>query len=143
MTVATILKAKGRDVVTIRSDATLLEAARVLTKSGIGCVVVGDRKGVPQGILSERDIVHAVATGGPARLESKVETAMSRPVHTCRESDTIDQVMALMTARRCRHLPVVDEDALIGVVSIGDVVKLKIAEAEMETEAMRSYITTG
>ena len=143
MNAATILKAKGRDVVTVRPDMTLEEAAHLLAKRGIGCVVVVERRNVPAGILSERDIVREIALGGVGRLQASVADCMTRTVHSCRLSDTIDQLMAEMTARRIRHIPVLEDGEMIGLVSIGDVVKLRIAEAEMETEAMRAYITAG
>jgi CBS domain-containing protein len=104
---------------------------------------VVDTGGQPIGILSERDIVRAVAQGGAAALTRSVESTMSRPIVTCSETDTIDEVMAQMTARRFRHLPVIEGGKLAGIVSIGDVVKHRIAETEMEAAAMRAYITTG
>ena len=143
MNAATILKAKGNSVVTVRPGASLEEAARLLTERGIGCVVVAERGASPVGILSERDIVREVALGGAAKLKSTVAEAMTKPIHTCQPDDTIDHLMAVMTARRFRHVPVVEDGELVGIVSIGDVVKLRIAEAEMETQAMRTYITTG
>jgi len=143
MNAASILKAKGSSVVTVKPAASLEEAARLLTERGIGCVVVSERGTGPVGILSERDIVREVALGGAAALKSTVASAMSKPIHTCQGDDTVDHLMAVMTARRFRHVPVVEDGELVGIVSIGDVVKFKIAEAEMETEAMRAYITTG
>jgi CBS domain-containing protein len=141
MNAATILKDKGNDVVTVNPGATLLEAARLLTEHRIGCIVVVAQARAPVGILSERDIVRVIAGRGPDGLGLTVESAMSKPVHHCRLSDTIDQLMAEMTARRIRHIPVVEAGGLVGLVSIGDVVKLRIAEADMETEAMRNYIS--
>jgi CBS domain-containing protein len=143
MSAATILKAKGNSVVTMKPGDSLEDAAQLMTKRGVGCVVVAERGALPTGILSERDIVREIAIGGSARLKATVSEAMTRPVHTCALDDTIDHLMAVMTARRFRHLPVVADGQLAGIVSIGDVVKFKIAEAEMETEAMRTYITTG
>lgn len=143
MNAATILKAKGRDVLTVPPDATLEEAARLLSARGIGCLVVMERGGRLAGILSERDIVREVGRGGAARLQAKVADCMTKPVHTCAPLDTIDQLMAEMTTRRFRHIPVVEAGEMIGLVSIGDVVKLRIAEAEMEAQAMRAYITAG
>ena len=140
MNAATILKAKGREILTVRPEMTLEEAARVMAERGIGCVVVVDRPGALAGILSERDIVREIALGGAAKLKSRVADAMTRAVYCCRLSDTIDQLLAEMTMRRFRHIPVVEQGELIGLVSIGDVVKMRIAEAEMETEAMRAYI---
>ena len=143
MNAASILKAKGNSVVTIRPSESLEEAAQLMTKRGIGCVVVSEPGKGPVGILSERDIVREIAVGGGGRLKAMVGDAMTRPIHTCEPFDTVDHMMAVMTARRFRHLPVVKDGELVGLVSIGDVVKFKIAEAEMETEAMRAYITTG
>ncbi len=143
MNVAAILKEKGRDVVTAGEDTTLLEAARLLHEHGIGSIVITDGEGRVKGIVSERDIVRALATEGEALLNEPVSSAMTRDVFTCREADTIEQLMAEMTSRRFRHLPVVEGDALVGIVSIGDVVKQRIAEAEMEAAAMREYIATG
>jgi CBS domain-containing protein len=143
MDAATILKAKGREVHSVRPDHTLEEAARVLADRGIGCLVVSDRPGNMVGILSERDIVREIALGGSGRLKSRVEDAMTSAVFSCRPSDTIDQLLGEMTTRRHRHLPVMENGQLVGLVSIGDVVKLRLAEAEMETAAMRAYITTG
>lgn len=143
MDAATILKTKGGQVHTVRPDLSLEEAARVLAEHGIGCLVVSERPGEMAGILSERDIVREVALGGAARLKARVADAMTRAVYSCRLSDTIDQLLSEMTSRRHRHIPVVENGQLIGLVSIGDVVKLRLAEAEMETAAMRAYITTG
>lgn len=143
MYAAMILKTKGNGVVTIKPETDLESAAQLMTKRGIGCVVVCDHHNNPVGMLSERDIVREIAAGGAARLRASVGEVMSRPVHTCDPDDTIDHLMGLMTAKRFRHVPVVDRGRLVGLVSIGDVVKFKIAETEMETEAMRAYITTG
>ncbi|MEZ5926458.1 MAG: CBS domain-containing protein [Hyphomicrobiaceae bacterium] len=143
MNIANVLKLKGREVTTVHPQVTLETAAVMLTERGIGSLVVVDFGGKPVGILSERDIVRAVAAGGAAALQQTVESSMSRPVVICREADTIDEVMGQMTARRFRHLPVLENDKLVGIVSIGDVVKHRIAETEMEAAAMRAYITTG
>jgi CBS domain-containing protein len=143
MNIAAILKAKGREVATLPPQTSLEAAARFLTDRGIGSAVVVDAKHHILGIISERDIVRAIALGGAGRLEAPVSEVMTTPVHTAREADTIDYVMALMTQRRFRHVPIVEGKDLVGIVSIGDVVKMRIAEAEMEAEAMRSYITSG
>ena len=143
MNAATILKAKGKDIVTVRPEATLEEAARLLATRGIGCLIVTGRGNTLAGMLSERDIVREIARSGPTRLQAKVADCMSHPVHTCRLLDSIDQLMTEMTSRRFRHIPVVEDGEILGVVSIGDVVKLRMAEAEMEAQAMRDYITAG
>jgi CBS domain-containing protein len=140
MNVATILKQKGAEVASVEPGATLEKAVRLLAEKRIGAVMVldGDRK--IQGIVSERDIVRALATHGPACLPMPVASVMTSTVKTCRSTDTIDQVMAQMTAGRFRHVPVVDDGRLTGIVSIGDVVKLRIAETELEVSAIRDYI---
>ena len=143
MNAATILKAKGNSVATVKASDSLETAAQLMARRGIGCVVVAEHGGKLAGILSERDIVREIAVGGAGRLKASVADAMTRNIHSCRLDDTIDHLMGVMTARRFRHLPVVEDGEMVGIVSIGDVVKLKIAEAEMETEAMRAYITTG
>lgn len=143
MHVAAILKEKGRAVETARAETTLIEAARKLASKRIGALVVTDRSGTVTGIISERDIIQALAAEGPASLDWPISEAMTRTVQACREADTIDDVMSMMTARRIRHLPVVEDDTLCGIVSIGDVVKHHIAEVEMEATAMRDYISTG
>lgn len=143
MNVAAILKDKGEGVFTMRPDNTLLEVATELASRKIGSVVVTEVGGSIAGIISERDVVRVLAERGPEQLSAPVEQAMTKSVVTCTLSDTIDELMAEMTARRFRHLPVVDDGQLIGIVSIGDVVKQRIAEAEMEAEAMRAYIATG
>lgn len=143
MNVAAILKEKGRNVVTAPVDTKLLDVAQTLTRYGIGSIVVTKRDGTIAGIISERDIVRAIARNGAKALEEPVSKSMTREVITCREADTIDRLMAEMTVGRFRHLPVVEEGRLVGLVSIGDVVKQRIAEAEMEAAAMRQYIATG
>ena len=140
MNVATILKHKGNDVASVAPDATLQETAALLSQKRIGAVLVLDQARKIQGIISERDIVRALSTHGAACLRMAVNSVMTSPVQTCRASDTIDQLMAQMTTGRFRHLPVVEDRQLVGIVSIGDVVKLRIAETELEVNAMRDYI---
>jgi CBS domain-containing protein len=143
MNVATILKMKGREVVTSAPNMSLLDIAALLGSRGIGCVVVTGPDEKVIGIVSERDIVREIARAGSKVLTEPVESCMTKAVVTCRESDTIDRLMAEMTAHRFRHMPVVEGGRLIGLVSIGDVVRMRIAEAEMEAAAMREYIATG
>jgi CBS domain-containing protein len=140
MNVAAILKYKGRAVTTAPPTITLLEVARRLAQRRIGAIVVEDERGALVGIVSERDIIRALSECGPDCLERPVAEAMTRHVVTCQETDTLDELMAMMTARRFRHLPVVTEGDLVGIISIGDVVKHHVAEIEMEATAMREYI---
>jgi CBS domain-containing protein len=141
MNVAAILKQKGRAVTTASPAATLLEVAAKLSAKRIGAIVVVGVRGEVAGIISERDIIRALAAEGPECLPRPVSETMTRQVVTCQETDTLDELMAMMTARRFRHLPVVTDGALVGIISIGDVVKHHVAEVEMEATAMREYIT--
>jgi CBS domain-containing protein len=143
MNVAAILKGKGRAVTTARPDATLHDIARELTAKRIGAIVLLDSHDRVAGIISERDIVRAVARSGPECLIDPVHRHMTREVVTCLESDTLDEIMATMTSGRFRHVPVVEGGKLVGIVSIGDVVKHHIAEVEMEASALRGYIVAG
>ena len=143
MLVSQILREKGRDVLAISPGATLAEAARVLTKHRIGALIVRDEDGGLSGIISERDVVRAVAEEGAAALAFTVDARMTRDVATCQQTDTIEEIMETMTRCRFRHLPVVEEDSVIGIISIGDVVKLRIAEALREAQALKEYIATG
>jgi CBS domain-containing protein len=143
MNVATILKLKGRDVVTATADTPLLEIAKLLQQHGIGCVVIKGSDDKVTGIVSERDVVRAIGQIGGKALRDPVNDYMTMSVITAREADTIDRLMSEMSAHRFRHMPVVERGRLVGLVSIGDVVKMRIAEAEMEAAAMREYITTG
>lgn len=143
MNVATILKLKGRGVVTATEETPLIEIAKLLEGHGIGCVVVEADDGKVAGIVSERDVVRAIGRSGTKVLKDPVSDYMTKAVVTAREADTIDRLMSEMTTHRFRHMPVVERGRLIGIVSIGDVVKMRIAEAEMEAAAMREYIATG
>ncbi len=140
MTVKHILKTKGRDVVTIEADQTLGAAARLLSEKRIGAVVVGNTFRPVLGILSERDIVRALAARGAAALDEPVSRSMTEKVVTCSETAAVNEVMEIMTDGKFRHLPVVDGGRLTGIISIGDVVKHRVAEIEAETAAMRDYI---
>ncbi len=143
MHVQHILALKGRDVVTIDAAATLEGAARTLATQKIGAVLItGDGTGPVAGILSERDIVHALAEHGAAALGLTVAHAMTRDVSTCASTDTVDAVMEVMTTGRFRHLPVIDDGQLAGMISIGDVVKHRISEIEAEKEALREFIAS-
>jgi CBS domain-containing protein len=143
MNVATILKAKGRSVATARPDVTLQDIANRLAARKIGAIVIVGAGGRVEGIISERDIIRVVAEEGPGALGLPVADVMTRDVVTCSETDTLDHVMSTMTAGRFRHLPVVVDDALVGLVSIGDVVKHHIAEVEMEASALKTYLVAG
>lgn len=144
MNVAAILKSKGRAVTTERPDATLLEVSSKLAAKKIGAIVIVAERGRIAGIISERDVIRAIAERGEAALGGPVSTVMTHNVITCHESATLDDLMESMTQGRFRHLPVVDDDgALVGIISIGDVVKNHIAEVEMEVSAMRGYLATG
>ena len=139
MTVAHILADKGPDVVTIQPHRTIAEASRLLAAHRIGAVLVTGADGKILGILSERDIVRAVAAG-PATLDDAVSKHMTERVVTCTPDMVVYDVMDVMTAGRFRHLPVLDRDRLAGLISIGDVVKFRVAEIEAESRAMRDYI---
>jgi CBS domain-containing protein len=142
MNVQSIIAHKGSDVATIAQTATLDEATNVLSQRRIGALVVSGDGRVINGIISERDIVRQVANGGLAALTATVGSAMSTDVVTCSAGDGVDRLMELMTERRIRHLPVVDEAGnLAGIVSIGDVVKARLAELELENRALADYIS--
>jgi CBS domain-containing protein len=141
MNVISILRQKGRAVTTASPNATLLEVANKLAAKRIGAIVVIGVGGEVAGIISERDIIRALATSGAECLTRPVAETMTKQVVTCQETDTLNELMAMMTERRFRHLPVVTDGALVGIVSIGDVVKHHVAEVEMEATAMRDYIT--
>ena len=144
MQVRHILHGKGRDVVAISGGATLTEAAKLLTDKRIGALVVKDKSGALCGIISERDLVHAIARGGSAALSDQVSRHMTPSPETCVESDTVESVMEVMTRGRFRHVPVLDEQCgLCGMVSIGDVVKTRIAETVSEAAALRDYISAA
>lgn len=140
MTVRSILDAKGHDVLTIAPNATLSEATRLLAEHRIGAIVVTDSEGRVIGILSERDVVRVVGRDGPARLDDAVTSVMTHKVVTCDVMDTVTEIMERMTAGRFRHVPVVSGGRLTGIISIGDVVKHRLAEMERESHAMREYI---
>lgn len=143
MTVARILAAKGRDVVTIQPHLTLAETAALLTERNIGAAVVSDTHRQVLGMMSERDILHAVGAGGAAALNDTVSKHMTADVVVAHEDEAVDAVMEKMTVRRCRHLPVVVDAKLAGIVSIGDVVKYKLEQLEHEQQALREYIATA
>jgi CBS domain-containing protein len=140
MNVETILRNKGNRVATIRPDATVADAVDLLHRERIGAIVVSEDGNGVDGILSERDIVIALAGDGEALLSRPVADIMTRTVITCDPNDTVGELMAEMTNRRIRHFPVVAEGRLCGIVSIGDLVKSRLDEVEFEASSMRSFI---
>jgi CBS domain-containing protein len=143
MTIAKILGGKGGKIVSVAPSDTLQSAAATLTTQKVGALVALDPQGGLAGILSERDIVRICAEQGIGAMTTLVQDAMTKNVLTAAPQDGIDSAMARMTDRRIRHLPVLDGQRLIGVVSIGDLVKAKIDEALADADAMRAYIATG
>ncbi len=143
MHVEQILARKGSEVVTVSPDVPVGEAARVMAERRIGAVLVRGETGVIDGILSERDIVRGMAEVGGECARQPVSSLMTSEVAFCDPSDTIDELMEIMTARRFRHLPVMSNNRLVGMISIGDVVKHRIGEIQGEAEAMRAYIANG
>jgi CBS domain-containing protein len=142
MQVRHILHGKGRDVVAVSIGATISDAAKLLTDRKIGALVVQDRNGTLTGIISERDLVQAIAKGGAAALGDQVGDHMTPAPETCVETDTVEIVMEVMTRGRFRHVPVLDNNMrLCGMISIGDVVKTRIAETVSEAAALRDYIS--
>ncbi len=142
MTVARIINEKGRDVVTVSSKTSLADIAATLSEKRIGAVVVVEGDAI-RGIVSERDLVRAVAKHGGDGLAMPAADWMTAKVVTCRPEDTIHDVMQKMTAGRFRHLPVVEHGKLAGIISIGDVVKRRIEEVEREADQIRQYIATA
>jgi CBS domain-containing protein len=143
MNVKAILAAKGGDIIDIEPAATLAAAAKLLAARRIGAVLIRGAGGRLSGILSERDIVRALGAHGPRALDLPVGQVMTREVETCGEDETVADIMERMTAGKFRHLPVVSGNDLIGVISIGDVVKQRVEEIESESEAMRDYIRSA
>ncbi|PPQ36336.1 CBS domain-containing protein [Rhodoblastus acidophilus] len=142
MSVAQILAAKGPDVVTISPHHTLQEASAVLAERGIGAVIVSDGGDV-LGIISERDIVREIGRAGESVLRDPVSAHMTSKIVTTEPGEAVDQVMEMMTRGRFRHLPVMDNRRLVGVVSIGDVVKYRLESMQSEFNAIRDYIATA
>ena len=140
MNVETILRNKGSWVATIRPEATIAEAVDMLRHERIGAIVVSEDGESVDGILSERDIVIALADFGTDLLLRCVDDIMTRDVVTCEPDDTVGELMAEMTSRRIRHFPVVTDGRLCGIVSIGDLVKNRIDEVEFEANSLRSFI---
>jgi CBS domain-containing protein len=143
MNVAAILKSKGSRVVSVRPGDSVGEVCRVLVREGIGAALVLDQDGKVAGVVSERDVMRGLANHGEMLPRLPVERLMTREVVCCSPDDTIDSVMQRMTGGRFRHLPVLRDGRLVGIVSIGDVVKQRIAETELEAQELRRYIASG
>ena len=142
MTVRSILDSKGHQVLSVEPDAKLAAAIKILGERKIGAVLVMS-EGRIEGILSERDIVRALSERGAGVLDESVSAVMTRKVVSCRESDTVAGIMEMMTLGKFRHLPVVEEGRVVGLISIGDIVKRRVQEYETEQEALRDYIKTA
>ncbi len=143
MLIGQILAGKGRDVVTMRPDATIPEVAKLLKAKRIGAVVVTEADGGLCGIISERDLARGLADHGADLLRMHVSDLMTREVSTCAPDDGIDRLMQQMTEGRFRHLPVVEDGRMIGIISIGDVVKHRLQELEHEAHMLHDYISGG
>ena len=143
MLIRQILAGKGSDVVTTRPDATVTEVAKLLKAKRIGAVVVTDADGEICGIISERDLACGLADRGADLLGMRVGDVMTREISTCSPDDGIDRLMRQMTEGRLRHLPVVEDGRMIGIISIGDVVKHRLQELEHEAHMLHDYISGG
>ena len=143
MTVKAILSAKGSNVTTTEPTATLESGIRILAERGIGALVVLGADHRVIGILSERDVVRALAERGAGALTEPLARVMTRKISTCTQSDTVDSIMEQMTADKFRHVPVVEQGRLVGIVSIGDVVKHRLHEMERDSAAMHDYILSA
>ena len=143
MYVERILALKGNDVISVTTNETIGVAANIFSKNRIGAILVRDDDGFVRGVFSGRDIVRGLAGLGSRCLETGVVELMTRDVVFCGPEDDIDTIMAIMTDRRIRHLPVMRENQLLGIISIGDVVKFRTEEIKSEADAMRQYIATG
>ena len=142
MTVRSILNTKGHQIMSVEPDAKLAVAVKLLAEKKIGAVLVMNQSWL-EGILSERDIVRVIGDRGAGALEEPVSQVMTRKVVTCKETDTVAELMEMMTTGKFRHLPVVDSGKVVGLISIGDIVKRRVQEYESEQEALRDYIKTA
>jgi CBS domain-containing protein len=142
MTVRAILDSKGHQVQSVEPGAKLADAIKILSERRIGAALVLNQ-GRIEGILSERDIVRVLGERGASVLEEPVSSVMTRKVVSCREKDTVSEIMETMTNGKFRHLPVVEDSKVVGLISIGDVVKWRVSEYEREQEALREYIKTA
>ena len=141
MTVAAILKHKGHDVAAVRPTETVAEVAKLLSSRRIGAVLVRDAAGQRLGSVSERDIVRALANNGATTLSMTAGQLMTRALTTATPATTVNQAMTLMTAGRFRHMPVLDGGRVVGIISIGDVVKSRILQQEQEVDSLKAYVT--
>ena len=141
MQVKDILSKKGREVTTIAQAALVADGVRLLRERGVGALVVTDPSGSLAGIISERDVVRVLGEHGATALDMSVADVMSTAVTTCVEATTIDTLMSLMTERRIRHVPVMDDGTLVGMISIGDVVKWRVDELENDKRDLIEYVT--
>lgn len=139
MRVSEILNKKGGEVFTLRPEIRVGFALGLFMERKVGSFPICDRNGKILGLLTERDVLHGMAERGPAVLELKVEDLMSRNVHTCTPDDDLKRVMGLMTHHHVRHVPVVVEGQLGGIISIGDIIKNRLEEAELEVNVLRDY----
>lgn len=142
MTVRAILDSKGHHILSVEPDARLSAAIKILAERRIGAVLVMSNQHM-EGILSERDIVRVLGERGAAILDEPVSAVMTRKVISCKQSDTVGAIMEMMTSGKFRHLPVVEGDTVVGLISIGDIVKWRVREYESEQEALRDYIKTA
>ena len=142
MTVRSILDSKGHQVLSVEPDAKLAAAIKILGEKKIGAVLVMSESRI-EGILSERDIVRALSERGAGILDEPVNAVMTRKVVSCRQADTVAGIMEMMTLGKFRHLPVVEDGKVVGLISIGDIVKRRVQEYETEQEALRDYIKTA
>ena len=142
MTVRAILDTKGHQVVSVALDAKVSAAVKILSQKRIGAVLVMNGSKI-EGILSERDVVRVLGERGGSALDEPVKSAMTAKVITCRESDSVGHIMETMTSGKFRHLPVVENERVVGLISIGDVVKWRVAQYEREQEALNEYIKTA
>lgn len=143
MTIAAVLARKGNEVVMADESMSIRDVVGLLHQRSIGAVLITNESSDVIGVLSERDVIHGLATHGPALLDMPARTIMTSPVITCRPTDSVRQVLTLITERRFRHVPVVEDGRLVGLVSIGDLVKRRIEDVEQEAEALKSYIATS
>jgi CBS domain-containing protein len=142
MTVRSILNTKGHQIMSVEPDANMTAAIKLLGEKKIGAVLVMSQSRL-EGILSERDIVRVLGERGAGALDEPVSSVMTHKVVTCKETDTVAELMEMMTTGKFRHLPVTDNGKVVGLISIGDIVKRRVQEYETEQEALRDYIKTA